>query len=60
MGESAGFSVVRAVALEVRPAYCDLGWVMIVSACEATIAGTCHKEGTWLKGTGNRFRGEVE
>ena len=47
----------RAVALEVGPAYCNLGWVMFVHACEATIARTC-REGLWLKGTGNRFSSE--
>jgi hypothetical protein len=51
---------VRAVALQEGPAYCDLGWVVFVHACEATIAGTCHKEGMWLNGTGNRFGSEVE
>jgi len=40
MGEGTGFSCVRAVALEERPAYCDLGWVMFVSAGKATIART--------------------
>jgi hypothetical protein len=58
--ERTGFSGVRAVALEVRPAYCDLGWVVFVGACEATIAGTCRKEVMWLKGTGNRFGSGVE
>jgi hypothetical protein len=60
MRERTGFGGVRAVALEVRPTYCDLGWVVIVNACEATIAGTCRKEGMWLNGTGNRSGGEVE
>ena len=48
----------RAVVLEVGPAYCDLGWVVFVCACEATIARTCRKKETWLKGTGNRFESE--
>jgi len=51
---------VGAVALKVWPAYCDLGWVVFVSACEATIARTCRKEEMWLKGTGNRSGIEVE
>jgi hypothetical protein len=58
MGERTSFSGVRAVVLEVRPAYCDLGWVVFVDACKATIARTCHKEGRWLKGTRNRFSNE--
>jgi len=33
-----------AVALEERPAYCDLGWVVFVHACEATIARTSGRE----------------
>jgi len=58
MGERTSFSGVRAVVLEVRPAYCDLGWVVFVDACKATIARTCHEEGMWLKGTKNRFSNE--
>jgi hypothetical protein len=48
---------VRAVALKVWPAYGDLGWVVFISTCEATIARTCRKE-MWLKGTGNRSGSE--
>ncbi len=59
MGERTGFGSVRTVALKIRPAYCDLDWVMFINACEATIAGTCRKE-MWLKGTGNRSGSEVE
>lgn len=50
----------RTVALKVWPAYCDLGWVVFVSACKATIARTCRNEEMWLKGTGNRSGSEVE
>ena len=45
----------RAVVLEVGPAYCDLDWVVFVRARKATIARTCRKKEMWLKGTGNRF-----
>jgi hypothetical protein len=58
MRESTGFRIVRAVVLEIRPADCDLGWVVFVSACEATIARTCHNRWLWLNGTGNRFGGK--
>jgi hypothetical protein len=54
MRESTGLCGVRAVVLKIGPAYCDFGWVVLVSACEATIAGTCRKGWKWLKRTGTR------
>jgi hypothetical protein len=55
MRERTGFGGVRAVALKVWPAYCDLGWVVFISACEATIART-YRKGDVVKGNREQVR----
>ena len=49
MQESTGLCGMWTVVLKIGPAYCNFGRVMLVSACEATNAGTCCNEWKWSK-----------